>query len=246
MKKELDWTKDIAIGARAMPAQRVQEHLKLNGFGVDIDADFGPATEKRVKDFQKAKGLPVTGVVTMATWERLVDPIVRALKPIAAGGKTLSELTLAYSLQHLAQHPAEAGGDNAGPWVRCYLGWDGHDARWCAGFTCFALEQAADTLGVKLPIETSASCDTLAWGAKQAKIFASEASVKASKAAIKPGSFFLVRKTASDWTHVGIVSHAAASTFDTVEGNTDSNGSSNGFEAAERVRGYASKDFIVW
>ena len=35
-------------------------------------------------------------------------------------------------------------------------------------------------------------------------------------------------------------------TFNTVEGNTDSNGSSNGFEAIESVRNYTKKDFIVW
>jgi hypothetical protein len=66
------------------------------------------------------------------------------------------------------------------------------------------------------------------------------------KANILPGSLFLVRKSSTDWTHIGIVSQADASTFGTVEGNTDSGGSSNGFEATTRVRGYTKKDFIVW
>ena len=56
----------------------------------------------------------------------------------------------------------------------------------------------------------------------------------------------LVRKVPGDWVHVGIVTAPAKESFDTAEGNTDSGGSSNGFEAAERARGYASKDFIVW
>ena len=43
-----------------------------------------------------------------------------------------------------------------------------------------------------------------------------------------------------------IVTAPAKESFDTAEGNTDSGGSSNGFEAAERSRNYASKDFIVW
>jgi hypothetical protein len=46
--------------------------------------------------------------------------------------------------------------------------------------------------------------------------------------------------------HVGIVTEPAKESFDTAEGNTDSGGSSNGFEAAERARDYRSKDFIVW
>lgn len=66
------------------------------------------------------------------------------------------------------------------------------------------------------------------------------------KSQLLPGSFFLVRKTANDWVHVGIVKKADPSTMDTVEGNTDSGGSANGFEATERVRNYAKKDFIVW
>ena len=57
---------------------------------------------------------------------------------------------------------------------------------------------------------------------------------------------FLVRKDPGDWVHVGIVTSPNKESFDTAEGNTDSGGSSNGFEAAERARDYRSKDFIVW
>jgi hypothetical protein len=47
-----------------------------------------------------------------------------------------------------------------------------------------------------------------------------------------PGTFFLVRKDPGDWVHVGIVTSPNKESFDTAEGNTDSGGSSNGFEAA--------------
>jgi hypothetical protein len=76
---------------------------------------------------------------------------LKALNPIAARSKSLSDFPAAYAKQHIKNHPPEAGGDNRGPWVRSYLGWHGKDARWCAGFVCFALEQAAFTLGVKTP-----------------------------------------------------------------------------------------------
>jgi hypothetical protein len=218
VKEEIDFDGPIERGAKKMRAQRVQEFLTLNGFAVSIDGDFGPATEKRVRDFQTARGLPATGVVDMKTHEELVAPIVKALNPIAAGGKSLSTLAAAYAKQHIKNHPREAGGDNRGPWVRSYLDWDGKDARWCAGFVCFALEQAAHTLGVQLPIDSSSSCDVLAMEAK----------------------------TPGDWVHVGIVTAPAEESFDTAEGNTDCGGSSSGFEAAERARGYQSKDFIVW
>ena len=247
-KKELDWTLPIARGATQLAARRVQEHLTLQGFPVGIDGEFGPATEHALQAFQTKRGLPATGVVDAATFAALVDPLVRALRPIPAAGKTLSQLTIDYALQHVAQHPFEVGGPNGGPWVRTYLGFEGTEAKWCAGFVCYALGQAAATLGTPLPIPASSSCDVLANGARTAGKFVGEAKVNsaAAKAAIKPGSFFLIRATDHDWTHVGIVGQTHADAFGTVEGNSNNNGSSNGVEALEATRGYGHKDFIVW
>lgn len=244
VRRELDWPVPIRNGARQMAAKRVQEWLTIAGFSLSIDSDFGAATEQRVRDFQTRCGLPVTGVVDAATHEELVKPLVNAIAPIAPGAKTLSELILDYARQHVANHPVEAGGDNSGPWVRAYLGEDGPDWRWCSGFVCFALEQAARTLGVSPPIRSSPSCDTMRAFANDAGLFRAEGSVP--HANIAPGSFFLIRRSKYDWTHIGIVADAGAQTMRTVEGNTDSGGSSNGFEAAERVRNYADKDFIIW
>jgi len=89
----------------------------------------------------------------------------------------------------------------------------------------------------------------LAVEAKNNNHFVSESAIAdgtVSRTRLAPGSFFLVSKTADDWVHVGIVSSADAESFDTLEGNTDHGGSSNGFEAAARTRGYEDKDFIVW
>ena len=212
-------------------------------------SDFGPATEQRVRDFQTKKGIPSTGIVDAATHELLVAPLVKAIAPINPAGKTLSKLTLEYSLQHVAQRPLEKGGQNCGPWVRAYMGSDGEAQKWCSGFICFALEQAATGLGVSQPIPSSGSCDAMSYNAKAKGLRVDESKVSSGafpKSKILPGSFFLVRHTSTDWTHIGIVSKANPDTFATVEGNTDSNGSSNGFEATTSVRGYSKKDFIVW
>ncbi|MBL8582370.1 MAG: peptidoglycan-binding protein, partial [Rhizobiaceae bacterium] len=249
VKKELDWPLPIANGAKGMPAKRVQEWLTLHGFAVVIDGQFGAATEKRLRDFQTANGIAATGVVDARTHERLVAPLVKALTPIASGSHGLPALIAAYGRQHVAQHPMEAGGDNRGPWVRAYLNADGPEWRWCAGFTCFALEQASRTLGKTAPIASSASCDVLAMQAKQKGLYVpaiAVASGSVPKSRLVPGTFFLIRKTSNDWTHVGIVTHADATTFDTLEGNTNDDGSANGFEAVARTRNYAGKDFIVW
>jgi peptidoglycan hydrolase-like protein with peptidoglycan-binding domain len=49
----------------------MQELLRDAGFPLDIDGDYGPATEKAVKGFQKAKGLQVDGTCGNETWSVL-------------------------------------------------------------------------------------------------------------------------------------------------------------------------------
>src|SRR6476660_2804746 len=92
VKEEIDFDGPIERGAKKMRAQRVQEFLTLNGFAVSIDGDFGPGTEKRVRDFQTASGPPSTGVVYMYSFYKVPATTEKALNPIAAGGKSLSTL----------------------------------------------------------------------------------------------------------------------------------------------------------
>ena len=44
-------------GLKGAPVKRLQEKL-----GIGADGDFGPGTEKAVRDFQKANGLAVDGI----------------------------------------------------------------------------------------------------------------------------------------------------------------------------------------
>lgn len=216
----------------------IQEWLSLHGEHVAIDGDFGSATEAAVKAFQAKSGVGVTGGVDADTFGRLVAPMMAALAAIPANGRSLGELVVAYARQHLAQHPLEIGGQNRGPWVRLYMhGNEGQGYPWCAGFACFCLKQACDTLKEALPITPSFSCDSLADSAKKKDKFVSR-----DKAG--PGSFFLVRNTPTDWTHTGIVVSASGDTFKTIEGNTNDDGSREGYEVCARTRGYNKMDFI--
>ncbi|MFA6245111.1 MAG: peptidoglycan-binding domain-containing protein, partial [Candidatus Hydrogenedentales bacterium] len=114
-------TQDIKRGDKGKPVREVQEWLCLHDFQVGIDEDFGPATELGVTRFQRAKGLPDTGVVTPETFSALVQPMREALAPIPAGGRTLGQMVAAYAVQHVPPHPREIGGENRGPWVRFYM-----------------------------------------------------------------------------------------------------------------------------
>lgn len=235
---DLELQKPLQRGDEQGQVKLVQEWLSLRGEHVAIDGEFGAATEAAVKDFQRKSGLGVTGIIDAGTFGRLVAPMKAALAAIPANGSSLGELVVAYARQHLAQHPREIGGQNRGPWVRLYMkGNEGQPWAWCAGFACFSLKQACDTLGEALPITPSDSCDALAASAKTKGRFAGRDKAGA-------GSFFLVRNTPTDWTHTGIVVSASGETFKTIEGNTNDDGSREGYEVCARTRGYNKMDFI--
>lgn len=216
--------------------KRVQEWVSFHRFHTGIDGDFGPATRQCVKQFQQSRGLPSTGVVDQATFSALVAPLTKALQRIEpAPGDTLPDLVLKYAKQHLAQHPVELGGDNRGPWVRVYM--DGQQDKWCAGFVTFILKQACKTLNRPLPIPGSFSCDELAQQAKSKQLFVTTSN-------LQDCCIFLCRRTPTDWTHTGFAFNKYNDTFSTIEGNTNDEGSANGYEVCQRTRSFGKQDFI--
>jgi hypothetical protein len=235
-------------GRRGKAVRRCQEWLTLHGHRTVIDGVFGPATEATVRAYQNAEQLEVDGVVGPETHGALVRPLHAVLSPLPADERTLAELTLAYAQRHLAQHPIETGGQNRGPWVRLYM--DGHEGTewpWCAGFVSFVMEQAAQTLGVTTPVAGSVSCDTLAAQARKAGCFLSEREFRRGRGSpndLPAACVFLVRRTASDWVHAGLVAGFEGEHFLTIEGNTNDDGNREGYELCARKRGYAGKDFI--
>jgi hypothetical protein len=223
----------------------IQEWLCLHNFGVVIDGDFGPATDSALRQFQGQFGLPVDGIVAQPTFAALIQPMTAALSPIRANGRTLGPMIVAYAQQHLAQHPLEVGGNNCGPWVRLYMdGQQGADDPWCAGFACFIMGQAAQTLGVTTPITSSFSCSVLADSAKQAGLFL-DGDTPADLAKVGPGCFFLERGGPTGWQHTGITVQTMPDSYQTIEGNTNDNGSADGYEVCARTRNYTGKDFVL-
>jgi hypothetical protein len=243
MDDELELRAPLRRGASGPAVRRVQEWLTLHGVGVSPDGIFGPATQAAVRRFQRARRLVDDGVVTPQLFAVLVAPMHAALSPIAPEGRSLGDLTVAYARHHLEQGPREVGGDNSGPWVRLYMqGHEGRSYRWCAGFVCFCLQQATSALNKRLPIKYTFSCDVLAESAKLRGLFVDGDSD--DRRDVSPGWLFLVRRTRSDWQHVGIVTDVGDESFDTIEGNTNDEGSANGYEVTSRTRTFAGRDFI--
>jgi peptidoglycan hydrolase-like protein with peptidoglycan-binding domain len=224
----------------------VQGWLTLHGFNIVVDGGFGPATTQALRAFQAKRGLPTTGKVDDATFAALVAPMAAALAPVPRK-QTLGELVLAYANQHLRQHPREVGGQNSGPWVRLYTdGREGNDYPWCAGFATFCVKQACETLGVPLPMQRTLACDVIASSSGH-RFRQSSGSMSAR---LTPGSIFVQRATGAErqrykYRHTGIVSSAGPDTMQTIEGNTNDDGSAEGFEVCARTRGYTNMDFII-
>jgi len=231
-----------------MNARRVQEWVTYHGHATSIDSDYGGGTTRAVESFQTVVGLPKTGRVNQATWDALVQPMVDAVSATVPSSDPLDVAVYKLAKIHLKLHPREAGEDNEGAWVRAYMdGNQGVEWKWCAGFVTFLLKQAKSIIGGSLPIAGSFSCDLLASQAQSASRFVrgtSLASGATSWTSLGKCCIFLVRRTSSDWTHTGLAMDGAGSAFATIEGNTNDEGSSNGYEVCARSRSIDSKDFI--
>ncbi len=245
-------TRVVSSGARNASVRRIQEWLNFHHCGAVIDGAYGPATTACVKEFQQRASLPVSGQVNAATWKALVTPMLTALEtPPGIESLAIAAAIGAIARQHLAQHPVEIGGQNQGPWVRLYCeGNDGRDWAWCAGFVTFIMQQAHFYQGTRPPIEGSVSCDSLAAQAKNAGRFVSGRSVARGSVpwnALGESCIFLRRRTATAWTHTGFAMTASgkpnALTFQTIEGNTNDEGSREGYEACQRIRGLGAGNY---
>ena len=247
--KELVFDAAVKNGHRGLKVRRVQEWLSIHDCPTPVDGDFGDATEKCVKDFQQEHGTSVTGTVNKVTWEALIEPLRNALATTEPpAGSSVAEAMLRVAKQHLAQHPVEIGGENCGPWVRTYMGGNqGDEWRWCAGFITFVMRQACMLLDRETPIPGSYSCDSLAYQAKEAGLFVKGtdlASGAVSWPDVGAAQVFLLRATPTDWVHTGLSFQGSGSVFSTIEGNTNDDGSSNGYEVCSRTRSIDKKDFI--
>jgi len=223
----------------------IQEWLCLNGQSTKIDDDYGPATEVAVSNFQKNTGLMQTGKVDPLTFEKLVWPMKSLSETTLSGNGGLLPAVVELSLKYLAEHPMEVGGQNMGPWVRYFMdGYEGNGWPWCAGFNTLIVKQAAKLCGTSTKLPRTYSCDVLGMWAKTNGKFISGSSGNLS--IVQPGHLFLVQKSHNDWQHTGIVIEMTPEYCVTIEGNTNDEGSREGYEVCKRTRGFKTLDFVVY
>lgn len=255
VQSELEFPVNARLGTRNRDNRRVQEWLSLNGFATSVDSDFGTATESSLRRFQARQGHAETGQLSVADWAQLCAPLRAAIVPPLQSG-FLARLR-ALAQQHLSLGGSEVGGENAGPWVRLYMrGREGSDQLWCAGFVSFLLRQAAhecdEPVADRFKNYHEVSCDQMASDGKKNGLFLSNrAAVErlASDPLAFPIAIFLRRKSARDWTHVGLAVNARTSAgkllFETVEGNSNQAASRNGGEVVSQTRAGSAYD-LIW
>jgi hypothetical protein len=229
--------------------KRLQEWLNIYGFATPIDSDLGPSTSDQLKAFQTHSNRQPTGRLDQETWALLTAPMRRALANIDHGeASSLEDAVIRVARQHINEMPIEVGGNNRGPWVRLYMnGDDGASQKWCAGFVCFIVAQAARDLNIDVPIKREVGVDALVRDAKASGRFVAEDDVGdaiARRSKLHPGSIFVVRASDRRWSHTGFILTLNDQTFDTLEGNTGGDGGTDGPNARQGNRSYTKKDFL--
>ncbi len=258
--KELKFPGDLKKGAKGKNAGKVQEWLNLNIFVLAnfececaIDDDFGPQTQKAVKVFQEFVKLPSTGIVDDKTWEQLTMSMITAFSEFHDSRLSIREHIVQVAKKHILSVPRELKGRNEGPWVRAYMG--GHDGQpwaWCVGSALMMLDQALSVFDQKFTdyYPNTYSCDVMGSHAKKKKTLIRnkklrEMSLRDLHQKVQPGDILQIVKTPTDWTHCAIILGIHDNYFVTAEGNTNDEGSREGFEFVKRKRDFRKQNLDV-
>lgn len=151
---------------------------------------------------------------------------------------SLSQRSLEIALSHegISEKPK---GSNSGPEVNIYLRSVGLGPgyAWCMAFVYFCVEKAAAELCLKNPLQKTGGV-MLQWNTTKLRKFP-----KTSKA-IKPGDIFIM-EFGHGTGHTGFVEKISGGLIYTIEGNTNDDGSREGYEVARKQRTLSSiKGFI--
>jgi len=148
-------------GDRGPEVAELQRLLVGRDYPVGIDGEYGTRTYQAVRAFQSQNldqhGTPlvVDGKVGPLTWWSLHNPkpdltppsVVDygRMPPPEAGGSALGRAALEVAVGELNTGAGEIGGNNAGPFVRKYLGPAGlpEGNSWCASFVSWCYLEAS-------------------------------------------------------------------------------------------------------
>jgi peptidoglycan hydrolase-like protein with peptidoglycan-binding domain len=184
---------------------------------------YGPTTEQCVLDFQRQNSIGQTGEVGNQTWDALFNT------PPPPAGLGVNALSWAKGEVDVEEVPC---GSNWGPRVSEYIAsvfTPPSPCFWCVVFVFYCFSREAKGRGVPNPMKQTGSCsDLYSWAKQNGYLVTSP----------KAGDIFLVIGGDTGHYHTGFVSRDPVNGyFATVEGNSNNDGSSNGYKVAARSPG---------
>jgi hypothetical protein len=205
--------------------------------------NFGPRMRQTIKLFQARnvdmEGRPLVqdGVVGALTWAALFGKDTVPITTAASDQflNTVIKIAAGEEAKHVVEVPLYS---NRGPEVDAYLRRAGTDppAYWCCAFVYWCFDEASKKLGCSNPMVKTAVCldhwkRSVPKGAK--RIPAQEAID--NPALVKPGMVFIVDHGGGNG-HTGLVEKASGALLTTIEGNTNTSGSANGYGVFRRTQ----------
>lgn len=183
---------------------------------------YGPTTEQCVTQYQRSHGIGQTGQVGQETWTSLFS------EPDVESGLGVNAASWAKGEVGVTEEPI---GSNWGPRVSEYLLSCGitYPAAWCAAFVNWCYEREAQGVGVDNPLPGTASCSALYDWAEGNGLLVT---------APRQGDIFLCIGGDTGHYHTGFVAADPVNGyFETTEGNSNYDGSANGYEVVYRSPG---------
>ncbi len=209
----------------------IQKALNEKGCGpIDVDGDFGTQTTRAVKLFQSTRTdknsnpLEIDGKVGAITWEVLFGTETIIINESTDNPLLDEVLKIARTQVGVMEKPL---GSNSGPEVNKYLASVGLPPGlfWCMSFVYWCFDQASKNLGRSNPAVRTGGCLDQWNRSKGKKITAESASNKPSL--VKPGHIFIINHGGGAG-HTGLVEKVEGGFINTIEGNSNPSGSSNG------------------
>lgn len=237
--------------------KKIEQRLNAVGCGpINEDGVFDKEqTERAVKLFQarftdvQGNPLKIDGQIGPLTWGELFG--ASSVPSTLDAPTRLTKEVVAFATTQIGVLEKPLG-SNSGPEVNKYLAavglGPGHF--WCVAFTYFCYQQAAGHLGVANPhVKTAGVLDH--WNRAKTQPGATRITTNAAinnPALVTPGSLFII-DNGGGFGHTGIVAGIVSGLLETIEGNTNSGGSSNGigvFKRNSRKINTINKGFIKY
>lgn len=219
--------------------------LKLNCGPIEVDGDFGGQTFSSVKLFQSRntdiQGIPlvVDGKIGSITWQILFKETDVHQTDVAPNDLFTEVIRIANTQLGVREDPPNS---NRGKDVGKYLKSVGLDANsghysWCMAFVYWCFKEAFDHLGKPNPLVKTGGVLRQWNETKNKKIKKADAINNPSL--VKPG-FVFIRNHGGGKGHTGIVVAVNGGYIETIEGNSNNNGSREGVGVFRLTRKIAS------